>query len=219
MIEKALRILVGPDWRLCWKGIPPKTWDSLSHWPENPLNPTKRLQWEAAMPQQLAHSSNWNSPPQESKSSQQRRTTKDKVLNPKISSSFSNLFKSFDLYLLQLQLEKQPISSWVEAEATNSPTTQVHMELVSGTIEADCLMETCQEKILSSKLEEKTLLKDVWNLCSHCPYVKDSFHTSGQPGFSDLSHGTIDVLAKGLQINVAAKLMPALRANPWYVRR
>ena len=50
-------------------------------------------------------------------------------------------------------------------------------------------------------------------------FVLTLSHASRQPGFSDLSHGTIDILAKGLQINVAAKLMPALRANPWYVRR
>lgn len=69
------------------------------------------------------------------------------------------------------------------------------------------------------KSREDSVLKDPWKKGTFEIFVLTLSHASGQPGFSDLSHGTIDVLAKGLQINVAAKLMPALRANPWYVRR
>ncbi len=103
------------------------------------------------MPQQLAHSSNWNSPPQK-----QVILTTTKF--PKISGSSA-----------ARQL------GTVKSGAHNSSTTQVHMEFVG--IEAHCL-------------GGQKAVKDAE------PHVRSKF------GF-DLSHRTIDVLAKGLQIKAA----------------
>lgn len=189
------------------------------------------------MPQQLAHSSNWNSPPQVFKASQQRRTTKDKVRtkywNRKSleAFSFSNLWKNPLIFTsftsFNCNLKNSNCSTALRGSKLRPPTApqlKYTWNLSAALSKLTASVKASPKDLPSWRHEksrrfcpQRSKKRNFWNMFEI--FVLTLSHASGQPGFSDLSHGTIDVLAKGLQINVAAKLMPALRANPWYVRR
>ena len=160
-------------------------------------NPTKNmgfLKWliwkstkptkTSPMPQQLAHSSNWNSPPSSLQgiltTEGQRRT---KYWNRKslAAFSFSNLWKkSVDLYFLYLAL---PPPNWQLEKQQNCSTLFVGRSWAHQQPHSSSTHGTCQRHYRSwlpqskrqvwrrfcpqRSMKKRNFWKHVWNICAH----------------------------------------------------